>query len=169
MHPHRARVPAGQPRHASAGSPGLDRLLTLAGARDGLPERPDLWSSLGSSAARSRPPGFNHVPTVAFTSNGATISLTESHGRVQLTVVGEFDELTCRPIHDIVNLVADRQQPEVVVECSDVRFASSAFLAELINLRRAVAPRGGSLRLAAPSPPIVRLLEITDLGSLFTS
>jgi anti-sigma B factor antagonist len=56
----------------------------------------------------------------------------------------------------------------VVLDLSGVTFVDSVGLSMLIGLRRILSARGGSLHLAACSPAVAELLELTMLTRTFT-
>jgi stage II sporulation protein AA (anti-sigma F factor antagonist) len=54
----------------------------------------------------------------------------------------------------------------VVLDTRNVQFADSTFVSAVIRARDVVLPRGGSVRILAPPPPVRRLLEITAVSAL---
>ncbi|MBV2354001.1 STAS domain-containing protein [Streptomyces sp. J2-1] len=54
-----------------------------------------------------------------------------------------------------------------VVDLSDVSFADSSLLHELLHAQRLHTAAGLPLVLAAPSPPVARLLDITNTFDAF--
>ncbi|AWZ06325.1 MULTISPECIES: STAS domain-containing protein [unclassified Streptomyces] len=55
----------------------------------------------------------------------------------------------------------------VVVDCSRLTFCDSSALNALLTARRAAQEAGTAIRLAAPGPQLLRLLEITGALALF--
>jgi anti-anti-sigma factor len=73
-----------------------------------------------------------------------------------------------------VQSLVDRLRPVVmtgrhlVVDFADVRFFGSAGLDALAELQERAAAAGGSVRLAEPSAPVRRLLNIAGMTDRFT-
>ncbi|MFZ3471787.1 STAS domain-containing protein [Streptomyces sp. 4.24] len=55
----------------------------------------------------------------------------------------------------------------VVVDCSRLTFCDSSALNALLTARRAAQEAGTAIRLAAPGPQLLRLLELTGALALF--
>src|SRR4051812_11103474 len=55
---------------------------------------------------------------------------------------------------------------QVVVDLSGVAFIDSSGINVLVSLARALAPAGGRLTLAAPSPHVRRVLEIAHVPDI---
>jgi anti-anti-sigma factor len=70
---------------------------------------------------------------------------------------------TLRPAFESAVNGADR----IVLDLAEATFADSAGLGMLVALNRRIRRQGGDLRLAAPSPEVRTVLELTRLHRLF--
>ncbi|CAL9668546.1 hypothetical protein SUDANB176_07348 [Streptomyces sp. enrichment culture] len=90
-------------------------------------------------------------------SRGADVSQYEHNGAWVITPRGDYDLHSIGPLSEALQ-AAVREHPKVVLDASGVTFADSTFLNLLI-----LAHSAGTLRLAAPSPQVRRLCEITGV------
>lgn len=81
-------------------------------------------------------------------------------------VVGEID-LAGGPLLDQVIASQEAAGTDVVIEMSEVTFVDSSGLRSLIAASQRAASAGRRVRLVAPSPVLVRLLDITATTSMF--
>ncbi|MFI9152343.1 STAS domain-containing protein [Streptomyces sp. NPDC053367] len=84
----------------------------------------------------------------------------ERHGVCVIAPHGAYDMDSVGPLADALHSAAVTYR-KVVLDASEVTFADSSFLNLLIAAHRSVA-----LRVAAPSPRVERLLEITGVDGL---
>ncbi|MEM9416388.1 MAG: STAS domain-containing protein [Planctomycetota bacterium] len=83
---------------------------------------------------------------------------------VQLTDEPGFsDEL--RPLID--RMVALDDPPALVIDLSDVSQINSSNLSQLLRLRKTMAERGASLRLAGPADAVWSVFIMTGLDKVF--
>ena len=66
-----------------------------------------------------------------------------------------------------VQPVLNSDRPQVVFDMSKVRHLDAAGVDVLVECMREVMKRDGELKLAAPSPQIIVVLELTRTGRLF--
>jgi anti-anti-sigma factor len=91
--------------------------------------------------------------------------VSEDRVGVRVSVHGEIDLVTA-PVLERNLLAAIATGREVVeVDLSAVTFMDARGVSALVNARNAVA-HGSTLRLHAPSEPVVRMLELCGVGSL---
>ena len=62
---------------------------------------------------------------------------------------------------------AREEDPRLLLELSAVDFLDSTGLGALVGALKGCRRAGGDLRLAAPSPPVTRLLRLTALDRVF--
>ena len=60
------------------------------------------------------------------------------------------------------------EQSNLLIDFSQVRFMSSAFLGLLVKIHKRVRENGGELTLRNVDPKIYRVFEITRLNKVFT-
>lgn len=90
-------------------------------------------------------------------------SETMRSGAAVLHVSGDLDLASApRLAEALTELVAD----PVVVDLTECTFLDSAGMGVLLASARALSDSGRSLRVAAPDPGIVRVLEITAVDTL---
>ncbi len=86
---------------------------------------------------------------------------------VLLTVVGDVD------LAAHARFEADLEQSwdgstDLVVECSQVTFLDSMGLRVLVHAMQRASANGCYVTLAAPSKPVIRVLDLAGIRSLFT-
>lgn len=84
-----------------------------------------------------------------------------------LTVTGEIDLATAPELREcLVAQEADRV-PAIVVDLTGVSFIDSTALGVLVGAYRRQEDAGRTLKLVVTEPRILKVLEITDLTSVF--
>ncbi|MCU1346522.1 MAG: anti-sigma-factor antagonist [Acidimicrobiia bacterium] len=96
-----------------------------------------------------------------------TISTTDDGGRRIIAVAGEIDVHTCSELEDAVRKGYGSGGTQVVLDVAGVGFIDSSGLRSLITLQQEAAATEGALQLRSPSRPVLRLLEVTGLTSMF--
>jgi anti-sigma B factor antagonist len=89
-----------------------------------------------------------------------------SDGAVCVRLVGELDLASVPALRAQLH-AAVASTPDVVVSAAGVTFLDCAGLGALNSARLQAVERGGRLCLAGPSPPVVRLLQLTRLAEHF--
>lgn len=89
--------------------------------------------------------------------------LVEPNGGVRLRPQGELDLYTAPRLERAVLEQLDRGELQVVVDLSRTSFIDSSGLGAFVKLSKAVAARGGHLRLTSPVPQVARVFEITGV------
>ncbi|MBW8805878.1 MAG: STAS domain-containing protein [Catenulisporales bacterium] len=93
-----------------------------------------------------------------------TVRLTEE--RVVLTLAGDVD----LAVHARFLAQVERwssPSTDMVIECSQVAFMDSMGLQVLAHAKKLAAESGRDFALAAPSQPVLRLLELAGVQDLF--
>lgn len=83
-----------------------------------------------------------------------------------VTAPAEIDPLSCS---DFAAALSVAGPGNIIVECAGVTFIDSAGLVVLIEAHERLACDGRKLILSNPSKQLHRLLEVTDLASLFVA
>lgn len=88
---------------------------------------------------------------------------------VTIRPTGEIDIATAPALHLALSeaLAHASAAKPVAVDCSGLTFCDSSALNALLVARRAAQETGTVIRLAAPSPQLQRLLEMTGARPLF--
>ena len=83
---------------------------------------------------------------------------------------GEIDLYTAPRLHNELSAVIANATPNsrIVVDMSGVDFCDSTGMNVLLSCLRQVRERGGELKLAAPRPAVMKILQVTGLDSVFT-
>ncbi|WP_260606468.1 STAS domain-containing protein [Streptomyces sp. WAC08241] len=84
----------------------------------------------------------------------------EAHGARVVVASGDYDMQTIAPLAAALRAAAE-EHPSVVLDVSGVTFADSAFLNLLILTHRTT-----DLRLAGPTAPVRRILELTGVDTV---
>ena len=84
-----------------------------------------------------------------------------------LTVTGEIDLATAPDLKERLMAQEADQVSAIVVDLTEVSFIDSSALGVLVAAYRRQEDAGGTLRLVVTEPRILKVLEITDLTSVF--
>src|SRR5262245_20579782 len=97
------------------------------------------------------------------------IKILNSQPRSQeLAISGEIDLAVADELFQAANAaLAGDACDELVLDLSEVSFIDSTGLGTLVAIRNATLDRAVTLRLRDATPPVRRLLEITNLDSVF--
>lgn len=91
----------------------------------------------------------------------------EAEGRLTITVVGAVDLASYPRLHADAEIWTNAQT-DLVLDCSGVTFMDSMGLRLLAELLHGTAEAGHEFALAAPSPPVIRVLELAGARGVFT-
>ncbi|OLE28920.1 MAG: hypothetical protein AUG44_06065 [Actinobacteria bacterium 13_1_20CM_3_71_11] len=84
-----------------------------------------------------------------------------------LAVGGDLDLNTAPELLQALTRLVDAGERVVVVDLAGVEFCDSSGLSVLVRVRNRLAGLGGSLALAAPTPIVQRVLEVSGLDEIF--
>jgi anti-anti-sigma factor len=87
----------------------------------------------------------------------------ESNDDGVVTVRGDLDMGTIGEL----TLVLEQIEGTIVLDLGEVTFLDSSGLQGMVAAHQAARERGDDLILRRPSPPVCRILEITDLNGVF--
>jgi anti-sigma B factor antagonist len=93
---------------------------------------------------------------------------TEDGGALVFKLRGSLDIATAPTVRAALSESADKGGNHVIVDLSQLEFLDSTGLGVLIGAHRRAAEHGGSFRLIVTDGPILRLLNITGLVSVFS-
>jgi anti-sigma B factor antagonist len=86
-----------------------------------------------------------------------------------MSLDGEIDLYTAPRLHgELVTVLSAETPVQIVVDMSGVEFCDSTGMNVLLAAHRRAREQGGDLELAAPRPPIRKILEVTGLETVFT-
>jgi anti-anti-sigma factor len=94
------------------------------------------------------------------------ISVTAGTGHTLVTLAGECDLNTGRPLRDVLTSEVSRGARRLIVDLTSLTFMDSTGLQVLLSTRSVLAVRGGTLMLAAPQPVVARILELTGANQV---
>lgn len=84
-------------------------------------------------------------------------------GVVVVAVEGELDLFTAPLLRDEVRDAIQKDGPSLVLDLTELSFMDSSGLSVLIEAWRLATSEGGVVSLAAPQPPVARILRTTGL------
>ena len=86
-----------------------------------------------------------------------------------MTTAGEIDLYTAPKLQADLAAIIDDAAPAArfVIDMSGVEFCDSTGMNILLSCLRQVRGRGGDLELAAPRPPVQKILQVTGLDAVF--
>jgi len=114
---------------------------------------------------RLKMPGKVTSPSIA----GMTLAISVDDRRppAVLAVGGDLDLNTAPELLQALTRLVDAGERVVVVDLAGVEFCDSSGLSVLVRVRNRLAGLGGSLALAAPTPIVQRVLEVSGLDEIF--
>lgn len=89
-------------------------------------------------------------------------------GTAILALAGELDLTSAGDFRAAVESAAAEGAGRVVLDLEEVIFVDSSMLKELLRANGELTDAGRTLVLAAPQPPVQRLLDLTRTAELFT-
>jgi len=89
-------------------------------------------------------------------------------GGFLLSLTGALDHHTSPRLTNSMQSLLRAATPTVWLDLSGLSFIDSTGITCLLRLSRAATEAGGHLTLAAPSPPVQRMLDITGIGQVLT-
>ena len=100
--------------------------------------------------------------------SGFGFSVVHVDGDVRVAVRGEIDIASSDQLRSALLGLNDQGARQVTVDLTDLDFIDSTGLGALIRVLKHYRERGGDLKLASPTRPVQKVLEITSLDKLFT-
>lgn len=83
-----------------------------------------------------------------------------------MTLIGELDTASAPILRDGLAHLVDEGATRLEVDVSELAFIDSTGLTVMMEQWHRLQAMGGSLALLSPSPPVLRMLEITGLATL---
>jgi anti-sigma B factor antagonist len=97
------------------------------------------------------------------------VSSRSQGDHIVVALAGEIDLYTAPRLQsELTSVLSDNKSAQIVVDMSAVEFCDSTGMNVLLAAHRVATERGGDLTLAAPRPPVRKILEVTGLQSVFT-
>jgi anti-sigma B factor antagonist len=87
---------------------------------------------------------------------------------VLIEFVGELDLAVHGRFHQLVDEIVAESPRAVVADLAGAGFMDSTMLRELLRAHSALQEIGSTLIVAAPQPPVRRLLELTGTDEMLT-
>jgi anti-sigma B factor antagonist len=84
-----------------------------------------------------------------------------------LTVSGEVDVFTAPKLHEGIVQAIDSGHEKLLIDLDGVGFMDSTGLGTLVGGLKRIKERGGMLSLVCTNRPVLRILTITGLDSVF--
>ncbi|GAB4281297.1 MAG: anti-sigma factor antagonist BldG [Coriobacteriia bacterium] len=95
------------------------------------------------------------------------IEVLEQGGVCVVKVAGEIDVYTSPRLREHLVKTIDGGCFHVVVDLSGVGFMDSSGLGALVSALRRIKEKDGTIRLASPREPVMKVLSITGLDKVF--
>ncbi len=83
-----------------------------------------------------------------------------------MAVNGDVDAATCPRLAEALGQALDDGPPVVTVDMGGVSFMDASGVGVLVSAANRAHDLGGRLRLCAPSPAVLRVLDAADLHGL---
>ncbi|MFF8883913.1 STAS domain-containing protein [Streptomyces flaveolus] len=94
-----------------------------------------------------------------------TVVTTATDGIRVVSLTGEIDHNTAHQMRQALDITGTHR-PRIVADLHQVTFMDSSALNALIAAHQAVTEAGGWLRLAAPTAPVQRVLQLVGVDQL---
>jgi anti-sigma B factor antagonist len=94
-------------------------------------------------------------------------SIVHANGSVRVAVRGEIDIASSDELRSALLALSEQGVRDVTVDLADLAFIDSTGLGALIRVLKHYRQQGGDLKLANPTRPVAKVLEITNLTKLF--
>jgi anti-sigma B factor antagonist len=92
----------------------------------------------------------------------------QDDGTVTVRVVGELDSYTSPDLWDCVSALGAEGATRVVVDLGGVDFIDSTAMGVLVNGLKLLRAGDGDMVLKDPRPPVIRVMKLTGLDTVFT-
>ncbi|MFF1724334.1 STAS domain-containing protein [Streptomyces sviceus] len=90
---------------------------------------------------------------------------TSSEGIRILTLAGEIDNDTCETLRQALD-IPTAPPPHLVIDMRQVTFMDSTGINLLITAHQSATDAGGWIRLATPTSPVMRIIQIVGIDTL---
>ncbi len=95
------------------------------------------------------------------------LELTQEDGFLLALTTGPIDDSASRPFRDTLHPLFAETDVRLIVDISGSKWINSEGLAVLVRLVTDANSRGGRVVVAAPTPFVGEVLQVTRLGSFF--
>lgn len=97
-----------------------------------------------------------------------TATITPSDGTINVKIAGRLDTVTA-PEFDkqIQEYLTGDDHRDIIVDCSELEYISSAGLRSLIAMLKATKAQGRGLTLTSLPEPVKTVLDMTGFSSIF--
>jgi anti-sigma B factor antagonist len=95
------------------------------------------------------------------------ISVADRPPAAVVTVAGELDLTTAPELLQALNGLVDDGWRYLVVDLARLEFCDSSGLSVLVRVKNRLDEVGGEVTLAAPTPIVQRVLEVSGLAEVF--
>lgn len=120
----------------------------------------EVWASRDPRAAIS---GEEPVPMTEL-----NLSVRHLGHRATIQAGGEIDLATSPQLQAVLVELVDRGCHQLIIDLEQVSFLDCAGIRVLVDARRRAQEHGGSLKLVRPRPLVRRVLEITEMTTVFS-
>lgn len=96
------------------------------------------------------------------------ITESEPDGNVLIAAKGEVDLGSAPKLRDAILKAVKKSKDQVAVDLSGVGYMDSSGVATLVEGLKACREPGKSFALVAPSGPVMKVLQLSRLDSVFT-
>ncbi|HBU11879.1 MAG TPA: anti-anti sigma factor [Clostridiales bacterium] len=95
------------------------------------------------------------------------ISKNETEHVLELKVKGDIDVNTVRQLKKELEEHIERSPMRIVIDCSDLNYIDSTGLGTLVSALKKVQVYGGTIKVEALKPYLIKIFEVTGLADLF--
>lgn len=96
------------------------------------------------------------------------ISSQTCDGVPTVTLQGEFDSYSAPRVRILLETLTAGANPCIRIQLAGLEYIDSTGLGVLVAALKQVTNRSGRLELIEPTPPVLRILQITGLDKIFS-
>ena len=95
------------------------------------------------------------------------MTIQQEGNEIKIKISGRMDTITTRECEKQITPLWELQAPNLVVDCSELSYVSSAGLRLFLVMQKQTTALKGSLRLVGMQPTIRETFNLTGFGILF--
>ncbi len=84
-----------------------------------------------------------------------------------ISMSGRFDAIGTREFKKIITQLMEARNMRIILDMAQVNFVDSSGMGALISALRGIAKEGGDMRIAALTPEVYTIFELTRLHRIF--
>jgi anti-anti-sigma factor len=96
------------------------------------------------------------------------MKVEQREGGVNISNIQELSAANARYVRDAIVTTLKPDMNEVDIDLSETLFVDSCGIGALVSVYREISKRNGRFRVIHPTTRVAQILELTQMGQLFT-